>query len=429
MLISSGIIDHVKWTLDQIPRYNPTRIQFPFTLKSYKGSILIQNLSHQDPNEISYKFKSNLGNSASNWLYHVFIFATVTASISYQVIFEDQSLEEYAIHLLQVGSYIQITLNVYLHHTEGYINFLNQLLQFEIRKEAFADLELERKYWRTNQCCKLIAFSIQTFTFLFTSFQFVFPASLAILPYSFWRFLPAVILNQFAKLNFGGTSGIALAEITKRVYSFVHSYVIMVFTINRFLIMIIVSIIMAQGSLVLMLLAFRRHSIKRNRFIRNIEKLNATVKMYREIQLICKIYNEMHQMKVIPTIMVTTSTATTVSLFTLMSKSVEKKVQTLIVFCNLLLVVICAVVFAFQFAVKFYMEGKRLLGRYSGTRHDEISNHLTRRRERRVMKKYARSFPILKIFFFESNFIEGNTSLIVLNFAITWAINLVLCEK
>lgn len=240
---------------------------------------------------------------------------------------------------------------------------------------------------------------------------------------------PSIVLTGLTKLNFVGVTGILLNETIIRVLSFTPSYVILYFVVSRVHIIIIISIIMAQGSMVLMLLAFKRQLVNRSGLFSDIGKVNIIVLMYRETQLACNAYNQLHQLLVIPTLIFTLMMATKVSLFTLMSKFVKKKLETLLLFGNGLAICLSGMTLAFEYVVKVYRESDRLIMQPCSWMHDEITCHLPTRRLGIIIKRYSRSFPTLKIFLFESNFFEGNTSLVMLDFSINCAINLILCGK
>lgn len=429
MLKCSGIIHHVHWSMNQVSRWNFTKFQFPVTLQGFHLSTRNANETAEHDQTVHFQFESNLGTSASYWFYHVSIIVTGIACIFYQIVFEDQLLEAIAIHWFEVVAYISVITMIYQQNSIAYNTFLNQLLLLEKTEASFQDYDLERKFWRKHDLCKLIARSIRLFTFLITTFEFVFPASVALFPYSPWKYLPTKLLDGFSILNFGGVRGILLTEVCTRVFSFVFTYVSLYLGISRFLILLVLSIIMGQGSLILMLLAFKRHLTSSNCRISSTDKLTSSVLFYREIQLVCCIYNKIHKMLVVPALILTYGFGCTVGLYMLMSTFVEKKLQTLIVFCNLLVMSISAIMLAFQFAAKFYMKSKRLLMSQSRRKHDEISIYMLNRRDCVAMKRYYRSFHILKIYFFQDNFFEENTSLVLLDFSINNAINLVLCGK
>lgn len=190
--------------------------------------------------------------------------------------------------------------------------------------------------------------------------------------------------------------------------------------------MLINSIILAQGAMILMLQAFQRH-VSRN--TGNSNKRDSAHLMHRQVPLLCTVYNELHKSLLTPLVVLNCGIGTAVSLFILMTTILEKEMQILVVFCNLLLISISLLLLAFQFAAKFYVGNKQFVITQFNWKHDEVSNHFESRRDRDVMKRYCRCYPILKIFCFESNYFEGNTSLVVLNFSINCAINLVLCGK
>lgn len=130
MLISSEVIDHVKWSIEQISKWNPTKVLLPFSLTVRLRSEVNQDDSNKDDYITSYEFRSNLGNFTHQWFYPMFIFGAVIASSIYQLIYEDKLLEEFITHCLQVAGCLSVILFDHQQHSKAYLNFLNQLLSF-----------------------------------------------------------------------------------------------------------------------------------------------------------------------------------------------------------------------------------------------------------------------------------------------------------
>lgn len=244
----------------------------------------------------------------------------------------------YADYLLDAGSCLRLQ-----QQSQTYLNFLNQLLQFEKRHGAFLYLQLEQRYWTNKGCCKFGIFLIRIFSTTMRILQVVVPTSFVIHPYCSWKILPSSFLDAFTFFNFDGQAGIIVTEIARRIFSFAQACFIIYLVANRYLLVLAVSLFMAQGALILMVLTFKRFLIKHCCNKADIRRTRVTVLMYREIQLLCGIYNEIHKMILTPSLILSFVVGITVSLFMLMSGSVEQNMQNLLLFGTAGLQSICAV--------------------------------------------------------------------------------------
>lgn len=101
MLVSSGIMEQVKWSMDQIRKWNPIRIQSAYTLQSSKTSPACKRT--KGAHTLCYKFESNLTKPGRHWFHHAFILGLTVISGLFQILFEDQFIDQLAVHVF-VGS-------------------------------------------------------------------------------------------------------------------------------------------------------------------------------------------------------------------------------------------------------------------------------------------------------------------------------------
>lgn len=424
MLASTGIIQHVETCFAIISKWNPTPFRFPFTVQKSPGPL--NNFRSWD-NSNSYKFENNMQNLSSHWIWHTLFLSTTIAMSIYQILFEDVLLEAFVTHLTETFCFIWAIVYAYKQHSQAYLHFLNELLEFENRQEIFLQLKQDKKYWARNIHCRFVKFLIQVFGIMMPVLQVVFAASVAIHPYVPWKFLPDLVLEKFGILNFGGKSGMLFEEMARRIIGFLHAYVTLNLSTNRYLLVIVISVFSGQGSLLLMVQAFEKLATKHSRHVHG--KMKVIVIMNREIRIICGVYNEMHKLIVTPSLIVTFVISIAVPMFMLVSKSVVKDLQNVLLFGFIEVIGVTFILLAFQLAVNLYVESNKLFVGKGSQRHDEMTGHLQSNKERHLIKRYSRSFPVLKIFFFESNYFEGNTTLNILTFAINCSIQLILCEK
>lgn len=176
-----------------------------------------------------------------------------------------------------------------------------------------------------------------------------------------------------------------------------------------------------------MLLAFKRFATEKSHSFP--EKIKVIVIMYREIQILCDVYNEIHKRVVVPFLIISFVMGISISRFMLISKSVERSIQNMLVFGPAVFISLVATLLAFQLAVRLYVESSTLLAKNHSWQNHQIAGRMRNQKKRQIMQRYCRSFPVLKIFFFERNFLEGNTTLNILDFSNNGATNLILLEN
>lgn len=419
MLVITGIISQVEACLAQISSWNFTPLEFPYVLRSYTSKVgKSENHLTQRSNTVLYKFAAGTGSSSSHWIWHVVIFFSAVFSTLYQSIYEDKHAVEVSVHLLQTFSFTfgAILVHIQYHQSEIFVDLLNELLEFEKRHLSYISPN-ERKAWRQVKYRKLIVLGIHFFRVTFTLPSIAFPISVAFFPFAPWRHVPAGILRSISIINISGSLFTQiLVKVTQGCISFAYSYAVVYLCTNRYLLLIILSIFASQASLIYMVHAFKIRVTKRN-------QIQNSVRMYREIQLLCSLFNELHKLHVIPASILIAMVGTSVSLFMLVSRRVDKDFQITFLFGNCLVLGIAVILLGFHFAVKLYSDNRNLLILQPYLRNTKTST------ERRMMRKYWRSLPLLKIFFFQSNFFESTTPLVILDFSMNLAINLILLEN
>lgn len=424
MLVITGVIEQVGLILNQISKLNPTFLQFPFTLKTSRNP---QNGSAAPTSEesITYKFESNLANIQSHWFFQSLIIVTAMVFSVYQVLYED-TFVDMSMHLLGIALGVLVIAFMYNQHSEVHTNFLNKLLMFERRCQPLFDFSVEQRYWRSNDSRNRLVFLIKLFRTLLPIEIILFPLSVAILPYSPWRMVPAAVLDSFSIFNFGGTAGILLTEVMKRIVSFGQFYLVFYLGFCRCIIVVTIFILAEQGAIMFLLLSFRRIIAKDSSTVCKTERWKQAVLMYRGIQLICDGYNDIQKGFSIPVLILTSVVANTIALFILLYNFPGKTLQTVALFASVLLVWCCVVLFAFKLAVSLYEQSTNLLMPCSW-RYDKVTSYLSNGRNSATVKKHSQSLSVLKIYCYKSNYFEGNTPLNILGFSIDCAIYLILC--
>lgn len=425
MLVITGIIPEVKKLLDEIPKWNPSPLHFyfPFTLyndNSDNGDSSEDALFRES---ISYRFEASSKLSGTHWIWHATVLVIMIKFALYQAIFEDDSYVQYVIHiaLVVVLNSSMIFAYAYNFHMESFLKYFNELLFFEARYVDF-NCRQEHKFWKQNPNKRWPLLSIQIQRKFLPMVGLYIVATLTAFPYIFWHLLPLGILSQFAKLNFGGTSGYILEEVTRRLASFAWAYICCYVNLNLYMIVIILSFLMAPSSMLFMLIAWRKRLKSTGR------NIPGNVRMFREIQLIAWFYNDLHKLGIIPAILVLVLSDLPVSISSIVTRWKYMDPQAAILFGAGVVMSAEVILLAFHIPLKIYATSKQLLVPTSGRSLGRPILYLNKR-DTKMMNRYWRSFPVLKIYFFESNFFESNTPLVLLDFSISCAINLILLAK
>lgn len=419
MLISTGLVAHLKACLDQISKWNPTPFQFPYELSCYKsrhGNHVRCPLGGN-----GYKFVDNTENYWSHWLWPVGILISCVAATIYQSIFEDKNNGEIFTHLLEAVALSLAAAFAYFQYTtsKNFTSFLNEGFRFEERCLA-QDPNFDRNYWRTVKYRTLILTGFHLFRLALPIHSLCVATSVSVFPMSPWRLVPTGILKQFLKIEVT-----IFAGIMQRAISFVYTFLVIYLAIIRYFLLTAVTIFYAQGSMIFMVLASKKVGA-----FTITQKLKTLVSMQREIQLLCQIYNDIHKRNVIPLVIILGVISNSFSLYILVSNWTCINLQISVIFGNCVIVAFGIILLAFHLAVKLYIESKNLFRLHmfqNNFRCEE--NSLLRRKDKILIKKYWRSFTDLKIFFFEANFFEGSTPLVILAFSMNCAVNLILFDK
>lgn len=185
------------------------------------------------------------------------------------------------------------------------------------------------------------------------------------------------------------------------------------------MIVIVLSFLVAPSSMLFMLIAWKKMLKSKGRNVAGI------VRMFREIQLITWFYNDLHKLGIIPAILALFGSCLPVGISSIVSRWKYMDAQTAAYFGATTVMSAEVILLAFHLPLQIYATSKYLLVLVSQNSLGR-PNLFRSKHDRKIMSRYWRSFPVLKIYFFQSNFFENNTPLIILDFTIDCAINLIL---
>lgn len=163
---------------------------------------------------------------------------------------------------------------------------------------------------------------------------------------------------------------------------------------------------------------FKTHVINRQ------NTFHITCKIYREIQLICGLYNEYHKHTIQFGFVLMAPLTLAISAFLVISRWQVLSSMALVIFLNFVVTMAAIIMLIFRYAVKVHTSSKLI--RKVLCRRELVRLVHTEYGKRRLNMKYWRSMVDLKVYFGGSNFFDRITCLVLLDFSIGLAINLIL---
>lgn len=426
MLIITEILPHAKACMDQFSWWQPLPLHLPYYIFS-KDNCDRKSFCCKEFSGSTYKFEASDKYVREHWLWCAAISFSGAVSAFYQILLEDTSTIEIGVHLLDVCGFTLSVMFAYFLHCEStkFCRILNEILRFEERR-VDSNSKSERKYWKNLEYRNIIVVGLRTLQITPAIFVIIFSTNVAIFPEAAWRMVSRKLLNQISCKNICDWSSRIWTEVAKRLLSFVYSYIAYSINLRPYILIAVVSIFSAQGSVLYMILAFKRFLTMNHttQLVSSSRKVENIVSMFREIQVCCGLYNGAHQMRIIPPLIPVCTCCTSMSLFEIVSAWDNMDLQ-IIFICGGSLIFSCSIVsLGFHFGATLYVKCRKLL-----LSHVYInSTSLVGTKNKLLMRRYWRSFPFLKIFFLRGNFFEGSTPLVLLDFSISCAINLILLE-
>lgn len=301
-------------------------------------------------------------------MWHVLILISEVLFAVYQFVFEDKLLIEKSIRILDVSIFVGAAGFATFHHRhfQQVVNFLNEILLFEKRRVR-TDKNFDAEFWRKHVAYrKFVIVGLELYRLFLFLISITIATSLALYPYSPWKKLPARTLQQLINSIPILAGNPIYTDAIVRVISFTYTYVVMRLFLNHILLVITLALTAAQSSMFWMLVALKRLIIQYSRFGRE-EKVGTVIKMFREIQLLRKVYNDIHKLHLVLATIIIFGMAGSCSLFVVVSRWEMLDFQGMVIYGGDGLVTCVAVILhLFHIAVKIYAESQNVLG-YNAT--------------------------------------------------------------
>lgn len=258
MLITTNLMKHVKANFDYINRScNRTPLVHPYSFKAegYEG--------------FCFKFEANPKFISSHWIGHCAIFASISISACYQMIFEDATFLQVSIHglFLVFSSVFMVFAYLQHFHSKAFTGSLNSLLDFEKRylERGSPDSKL---HWNNVKCMRAVHFAVHLLLIAVKLFVILWIVSVTPFPFSPLKTIPALILHDFLSVQyFGEFENHVLTEILQRMLSLSYTYIIVTFLSALGFQIILITFAISQYALCLMVIAFKRYACGKKHFI------------------------------------------------------------------------------------------------------------------------------------------------------------------
>lgn len=261
MLISTDVISHVKATIEQVDKWSLPLVSAPYNLLSIRGHWH-HNFANQAYNKGTlYKFEANANFISSQWLLHLFIFASGVASILFQLVFEQNTFLQICVCSLTLTIFVTYTGFVYTQHRniKRFVYFLNQLISFEIHHVNRGNLEPGRTAdWEQSTDRKVAFYGILLIRVSLQMLSVFIGITSAIFPFAPPRLVPPTLLRSFDYLKCLGQNGTFLIELARRITNGLYSYTIANLFVSHGILITAISFLCSQCCLLLMVAAMKR---------------------------------------------------------------------------------------------------------------------------------------------------------------------------
>ncbi|ODM89341.1 hypothetical protein Ocin01_17341 [Orchesella cincta] len=358
-----------------------------------------------------------------HWKIHIFILFLASLPIGYKMIKKRETMStfEKSTGTFILGMNSMVSFLIYLHqkYSHEVANLVNQLISFDIRhiQKTMADKD-EKMYWKNNLECKFVLITSKLFRISYISLSVLFTLSIFLKPKVPWNITPPFLLHSLRKVS-------VPLEICREIIIIWGNYVCWRTLLNFDMLASALNILIGNYAMKYLLIAYQRNLeyITKSYSLTTKDVIN-TVKVYREIQLISKLFNETHKKSFILIFIAGTSMCVVVSSYCLIRQFSNMDLAALVSFSISLIIPTIVILICFRFSACVFAECSTTLKKHQGM------SMVAALRETvgcsGLIKRYWKSYPVVKVKFFSDNFFEGETPLVLYQFSIDMAIDLIL---
>lgn len=397
MLVSTGLFVEFQYTTELFRRIHPFHLAPPYQILVFYGN----NPSFSIP--YIYCRASPDFILKRHWLYHLLIQILASIFLSIRLF---QSPERYSYTCYNINSllmaviFLGIGSSSFLHYINrnSFPLFINQLLVFESKNFPASILKL--------LSAKICPASIRIIRLIFLLECFVTPICTLVFPSYPWNTFPFQISSQIHIIPF-----VALHTISVLWNYLCYSSLMSVSTTTT-LICLIISNFGLNSSL----------KVFQNRLM--ISPYSAFTTTYRQIQLLCSLYNYNHQKTILPLTILLWLVALICSGHTsiIQLQSADLSFCPLLSFIATFVLSTLSLFICLGYFAQVFLHSNKILfkSKYGKT------TRFYSKRDKRVIKRLQLSCPPIRISIFGQNFIEARTPLIIIDFGIEQVASLVL---
>ncbi len=411
MLLQTGIIRKMSQVIGIVGSWNIIPMQYPY------------QLYHKSKNR-SYKFGVNPLYLKSHWILHCFVFLIAGILGSFRAILDATTVFDKAAVLFFVYFSIMFILTTCFHKVEAinFSNFLNQLIKFETGNtfRKFSNIQVPTK---TDRHCQLVSFVSRLFSIALLVHSILYALSCGIMPEVPWNMVPSKIYQVTSSVS---------DEALKRCLLTLYLYITMRVFSNSATINIVINFFIPTYWFCSSLKVLQDK-------MSNLRLHNDTldqIKIYRQINILCIIYNSIHRKSMAPLMVLGAIACFATPAFLLISRIHQIYFGAVSVFVNLLEVGVALTIISFYFAAIFNKISLKTLAKFkkcvvvmhktSSTMQSVSTEHT---RNMKFIRRNLVSLCSLKIRFLHSNYFDQLTPLIFFKFSLRLAINLSLVEQ
>lgn len=159
--------------------------------------------------------------------------------------------------------------------------------------------------------------------------------------------------------------------------------------------------------------------------MKQVNELFDVVLIHGQFQILARIYNNMMQMTITPTYVVLSPLLFSTAVYSLVLLGTSIDMASLITLVITLSISMSQNFVGFYFAIQVFKESSSIFNRKLIFQNMK-GNPKENRYFQKMVTRYWKSFPLIKIYFFHGSFFEDCTCLVLLDFSVNQAVNLLL---
>lgn len=407
MLLSTNLVTVTKHLLLMISHCNLLPLQYPFQFSF-------------DPTLKQYRFTSNLSFRKRHWIYQclllmlAFLIGTIRAQTESKSIFDKIT----TLFFPWFGVYYAAVVCFYKFEASHFCEFLNQVLTFET--DGGLPKTHEKTYnWKDDKARAFVSRITRIGTVSLFSHSVMYSLSCAYDPLVPWSIMPNSFLNVFC----GKKECSITTEIFRRLFLFIYSYITMKLMVNLAAMIILLSLLIPTFCIFACLKTLHwsllQAKLKKD-LIRNVQ-------IYRQVQLLCGLYNKIHRRFLLPGIIVSAMCCFSIPGFIVATRFDQLDLSATMIFGNATSVAVCLMIGCFYFAAQF---NEICISVFESFKRKLVScdKGCGNNREAKIARKYVVSLYPLRIQFGQ-NYFHRLSPLVFLDISADLLIQLILLEQ